>query len=556
MTQRFQNTGKPHKTDGLSTAAGRTRSLAPGLSYTIMPVPASTFLTRAKTGRWSTLSAREKQPRCSGLVKKAFNFLLIYIAAFLIQAAALPTPPLYAEDAVHQEMERSLASLINQARANPLDMAAAVGLDPDKVLADLPGMAAVLTHGLPPLMVDERITVAARTHTADMLANDFIGHLSSDGRNVNERLAAQGFEAVAAGEDLGLVGFINFIDPQSAVLQVFSNLYKAELNPARTRPHIILTTATSDIGIGFGSGTLTLSGQVYNAYLATVDIGLTIWDLADKAAAQINQVRATPRAGLYAVGIDPAPYIFANPALGAFLDIPQPPLVTDDVLEVVAAAHSADMLVNNFVSHVGSDGREYNQRLLDSGYLAAAAQEGIAMTGFVGSIANANAMVIEMVARLLRYDLDQYLVPGNTPVLTVLDGTLQAMGVGLAIGPFKFDAGTADILLGTVALAAPAVPPVQDPFHIIVAVWDDRNNDGAYSCGEEFPGAVVRLSRYTPFGYVEEMALAANAGGEAVLPVTRGFYQVLVEPAGKPAGEYFLRVEGTVRISHNVGATS
>ncbi len=486
------------------------------------------------------------------LIQRTAVRLCILLALFFV---LLPIPAAIADDEVHREMEQRLEALINAARANPLEMAATVGLNPEQVLVDLPEMASILVHGLPPLAVDERLTAAARQHTGDMLGNDFIGHTSSDGRTLPDRLLQNGYEAMATGEDLGLVGFINFIDPQSAVFQVFSNLYRAELNPQRNRPRIILTTAANAIGIGFGSGVLTLDSVPFNVYLTTVDIATTPWDLADRIAAWINHLRSNPRATIHALGIDLAPYLFARADIGIFLDTPQAMLVSDGMLQQSAESHTWDMLQNNFIDTIGSDGRTLHQRLTEAGYEPIWATTAISLTGFAGDIGDAQAAAQRLAMAWVSADLDRYVNCGSGACMTLLNPDAEAMGIGLAAGGYVFDADPLAVLMGSLNLAVPEAGSETDPFILTVAVWDDRNGDGAYSFGEEYPGVAVRLSRYTPFGYFDIGTYTTNAGGEVLLPVTgTDHYQVTVTVPGQAPADYYIEPTDHLRIAHNAGA--
>ncbi len=469
--------------------------------------------------------------------------------------ALLPVPAAVADDGVYREMDQRLEALINAARANPLEMAASVGLNPEQVLADLPELAPVLVHGLPPLAVDERLATAARQHTGDMLANDFIGHTSSDGRALPDRLLENGYEAMATGEDLGLLGFINFIDPQSAVFKVFNNLYRAELNPQRERPRIILTTDANAIGIGFGSGVLTLDSVPFNVYLTTVNIATTPWELADRIAAWINHLRSNPRATIHALGIDLAPYLFARADIGIFLDTPQAALISDGTLQQSAESHTWDMLQNNFIDTIGSDGRTLEQRLTEAGYELAWATTAISLTGFAGDIGDAQSAAERLATAWVHADLDRYMNCGSGACMTLLNPEFEAMGVGLAAGGYVFDADPVAVLMGSLNLAVPEAGSEADSLFFTVAVWNDRNSDGAYSFGEEYPGVAVRLSRYTPFGYFDIGTYTTNAGGEVLMPVNGADqYQVTVTVPGQAPAVYYIQPTDHLRIAHNVGA--
>jgi uncharacterized protein YkwD len=54
------------------------------------------------------------------------------------------------------------------------------------------------------------------------------------------------------------------------------------------------------------------------------------------------------------------------------------PLVFNDLLTQASLVHSLDMKINNFVSHVGSDGLTFGQRIDVTGYVYTAAGENVA----------------------------------------------------------------------------------------------------------------------------------------------------------------------------------
>ena len=72
--------------------------------------------------------------------------------------------------------EEALLALINQARQNPLAVAASMGMDPEKILKDLPELEKILKEGLPPVTFNGNLYEAARAHTQDMFANGYYSH--------------------------------------------------------------------------------------------------------------------------------------------------------------------------------------------------------------------------------------------------------------------------------------------------------------------------------------------------------------------------------------------
>ncbi len=108
--------------------------------------------------------------------------------------------------------EQLYLELINRARANPIAEAELLRTtaDPEVLGAyayfnvDLNMMAAQFAAlgPVPPLSLNARLSIAARLHSQDMLANNFQGHTSSTGSNPGSRISAQGYNWVSYGENV------------------------------------------------------------------------------------------------------------------------------------------------------------------------------------------------------------------------------------------------------------------------------------------------------------------------------------------------------------------
>jgi uncharacterized protein YkwD len=294
---------------------------------------------------------------------------IIFIGAIFIPFIVLASGIAQSEEAFTDEMEAQLLEWINSARANPLEMAEAVGLDPDQVLADLPELYDVLTQGIAPLRSDSALTAAARSHTQDMLENDFYGHDSSDGSTPVDRVLKTGYVAEITDESLGILGFFNFIDPAEAVFRVFSTLYKGELKPERSRARNILNPEFEDVGIGFGAGKLTLQGVPYNVYLVTCDFGTRVVSVLELELVElINQARERPLDVAESLGLNRDEILDGLPELADILLYGLPPLTLNENLYGAAEDHALDMMENGYVSTTSLDGREVGDRVWEQGY--------------------------------------------------------------------------------------------------------------------------------------------------------------------------------------------
>jgi len=170
-------------------------------------------------------------------------------------------------------VEMELLELINQAREDPLTVAASLDMDTDQILEDLPELYEILTEGLPPLNFNKNLYAAARDHIQDMLENGYYGHISLDGRSFEDRIIESGYEPVATGESLGILWFSEFIEPVEAARSIFENMFRAELDPSMKEQRNILNPDLKEVGIGFGVGVFESGGALWDVYLTICDFG-------------------------------------------------------------------------------------------------------------------------------------------------------------------------------------------------------------------------------------------------------------------------------------------
>lgn len=173
-----------------------------------------------------------------------------------------------------------LFQLINQARTRPLEVIESLGMDPARILEDLPELHDILTQGLPPLVFNMQLHAAAVEHVKDMFENDYYSHDSLDGRTYEERILETGYEPLYAGESMGLQclgdGFIDENDNNmdSIVSNMFRQIFAAELSPDAEERNI-LDPLKREVGIsiikGTSSGLVGICGD--NVLLMVADFG-------------------------------------------------------------------------------------------------------------------------------------------------------------------------------------------------------------------------------------------------------------------------------------------
>lgn len=271
---------------------------------------------------------------------------------------------------VPSQHEQDLLQLINQARENPLAVASSLGMDADQILQDLPELKDILIYGLPPLSFNENLYAAASAHTRDMLENNYYSHFSLDERTYDDRIVESGYDPVVTGESLGMLAFFNFIEPAEAVALIFENMFRDELDPARTERRNILASDLEEAGIGFGSGAFKIDGLIYNAYLTTCDFATSAVFVPELELLElINQAREDPLAMASSLGMDADQILQDLPELKDILIYGLPPLSFNENLYAAATAHAWDMLENCYFSYVSLDGRTVDDRIMETGYI-------------------------------------------------------------------------------------------------------------------------------------------------------------------------------------------
>ena len=278
---------------------------------------------------------------------KVKNTVLVIISAIvgiLAMHSVFSAVALADEVAIDQNVY--LENLINQARKNPLTMAALIGKDPEQVIKDFPDKALILSHGLPQVVHNDKLQASAIRHSLDMLENQYFAYQSLDGSRPIDRMQAEGYRVSFSGEKLGMIGFYNFIGPEEAVWALFKKMFAEELDPARKESWVILNPAMSEIGVSVSKGTFSISDQSFNAYFGVCDFGSSRTDVyaAERFLMQsINKARETPSFALETAGIGLAEAVASIGKENAWkLIIGLPPLAWNSDLHDIARAWQVD----------------------------------------------------------------------------------------------------------------------------------------------------------------------------------------------------------------------
>jgi len=356
-----------------------------------------------------------------------------------------------AAESLPSSHDEALLALINQARLNPLAVAASMGIDPGKIVTDLPELETILKEGLPPVTFNQNLYEAARAHTQEMLAHGYYLHDSSDGRSYDSRIRDSGYPAVTTGESLGMLVFANFINPADAVRLLFEYMFRDELDPLRTAKRNILDPRLKEAGVSVGSGVLRLGSSLRNVYLATCDFGAVISGPEGELLQLINQARANPLETAESLGIDTVNYLKGRPELRAAFEQGLAPLAINDALLSASEMHVRDMLENNYYGKISLDGRTYMDRIGESGYRFDVAGESLGITWFTGPVDPSVA-----VARLFEGMLRDEFEPSNGGNLSILDPLMKEAGIAFGNGNLLSGNGAWTVYLAVCDVGMPA----------------------------------------------------------------------------------------------------
>jgi uncharacterized protein YkwD len=100
-------------------------------------------------------------------------------------------------------------------------------------------------RGLLPYRVDQRLTLVARAHAQDMVAREYFGHITPQGKTLRDRLRERGLEPYWAGEN-----WLRAVRPADEVVQYAIEWFMAD-PPHRDN---ILHTHYDRVGVGVTEG--------------------------------------------------------------------------------------------------------------------------------------------------------------------------------------------------------------------------------------------------------------------------------------------------------------
>lgn len=182
-------------------------------------------------------------------------------------------------------IESELMLLINQARDNPLAMAASLGMDTEKILQNLPELQEILQEGgLPPMTFNRRLYAAGAAYIqeiSDIFEEDqgkepppgspwhppqWSEYVSYDDPSYDERIQEQGYTPLTTGETAVSLKYESSTEPAQIARVLFEAMFRDELNPNREEERNIVNPLFNELGINYGRVIFVQEEEVTDTY--------------------------------------------------------------------------------------------------------------------------------------------------------------------------------------------------------------------------------------------------------------------------------------------------
>ncbi|MFH0731110.1 MAG: hypothetical protein V2B19_32800 [Pseudomonadota bacterium] len=416
-----------------------------------------------------------------------------------------------------------LLKKINEARMHPVETAAAFGISKSQLFEKVPELEAALLVGLPALTEHKSLNTVALAHTRDMLENNFYGYDSSDGIGWENRLRGAGFEGAVVGETLGVVGFQNYMDIDTAVDRLFTNLILDELDLNRSGKNpTLLNPALTRIGLGVCAGQITLNGRRVNVYLLTCDFAsVPFFEVLTQDDFQIAEAEFVQ---LINQGRDNPGRVVASLGGESLAEAGRMPLIGNAALKRVAAARVENMAAGK---PEGDDGEDLEQQLMEAGFLPISWGE----TRRIERVADHTSFTTLIQSAFNEMLLTELQSSGEEK-RNLMNADYREMGVSFELGRYDFGEGP-EIVLFIDCIFGESGNPVSS---VAGLVYEDKNGNGIYDSGEGIPGRNLII-------YGAGLHLKTDKAGGFSAAVEDGSYWVILFSQEDPMAQQTIMVD-------------
>jgi hypothetical protein len=237
-------------------------------------------------------------------MKKKIHIWILAVVAWIMVCLAC-TPAAASDTSPEQEFAQAL---VTQIRQDPLVYAQGLGYCPEELVANLPWLTGI-RYALTGPAASEFLALQAAVRNSTNLA-------------MPEPDVTLTTDFAAAGDITGVVSFINYVAPETAIATVINHQFKNELNPLYEGKRLLLSPDYPLMGTAFRAGEIQEAGQMRHAYFIHICLASTMTRSAVQVVNLINQGRHDPMTAPANLTLPPnvvlgAPHspLFLNPAL-------------------------------------------------------------------------------------------------------------------------------------------------------------------------------------------------------------------------------------------------
>lgn len=428
--------------------------------------------------------------------------------------------PLFAQDSKEKKdaylslMANHLHEKINNARENPIAAAESIGIKAEKIMIEQPELYDILTQGLSPLSFNEHLYKAAHAHAEDMFANNYFSHNSPDNRTYEDRMIEKGYMPAASGESIGILKFVNFIEPDVAANLIFENMFRDQLDPLSTDRNM-LNPNLKEIGISLETGTLTIDGVDHNVYVVICDFGSPVEKIELEFFHAINLARYSPIDMAFLLGVDLNYITTYFPEIYANLPTRLPSLIFNPRLYASAKSYASDIFENGYsYNNTEEYDLAFMDRITKNGYDPLTAEEAVEYSFCV------DRGYFQLFENLMTNELFQ--IADEHAELRMFNPELKDVGIGFVTGESEklrgFCSNSVNLMVAD--FGTPVIPKKPG---IVGIAYSDQNYDGFYTQGEGIHNILISVENLS--GFYRDI-YTNEAGGFAVLSLDPDEYRL------------------------------
>ncbi len=235
------------------------------------------------------------------LRKQTFIFILLVLVTLLFR---FPGHARGNDGIVLTEWDKSLLSLINLSRNNPVLIAEYLELDPDQVFLEIPEISVFWDTNKPELAFDPVLQAATIDFVEDIIKNDRFGNTEELFPGQKQRVMDSGYPSIKYFDYLSLIATTNYMSSDKAIVSLYRQFFLDQVDSFKKMEDSIFDYGLKGAGLAMVPARLTVSGNKRNVYIFATNFGRSLLNNIEmEIYAFINQARKNSRVALEVLGI-------------------------------------------------------------------------------------------------------------------------------------------------------------------------------------------------------------------------------------------------------------